>query len=67
MILASNASVWYIPEYIKLDENWGYLIQIDHLNSSSEEKYTRVMKCDQMPKDKQEEDQNCTSLVAMVK
>jgi len=61
-ILASNASLWYIPEYIKPDENWGYLIQIDHFNSTSEEKYTRVMKCDQMPKDKQEEDQNCTTL-----
>jgi hypothetical protein len=68
VILASNASLWYIPEYIKVGENWGYLIQIDHFNSStSEEKYTRVMKCDQMPKDKQEEDQNCITLVALVK
>jgi len=61
--LAYNTSIWHVPKYIKLDESWGYLIQIDHFNTTiSEEKYTRVMECDQVPKDKQEEDENCTTL-----
>jgi hypothetical protein len=42
-------------------------MQIDHANALTGEKYTRVMKCDQIPKDKQEEDGNCTILVAKVK
>jgi hypothetical protein len=60
--LASNASLWQSPTL----ERWGYLVQIDHLNSATGFKFTRVMQCGEMPKDKQEEDENCTTLVANV-
>jgi hypothetical protein len=62
--LASNASLWYIPGYIKQDERWGFLLQIDHLNVSTGFKFTRAMRCNEMPKDKREEDENCTTLAA---
>jgi hypothetical protein len=60
-ILASNASVWHIPKYIKQDERWGFLYQLDHLNASTGEKFTRVKHCNEMPRNKKEEDENCTT------
>jgi hypothetical protein len=65
-ILALNASVWYVPHYIERDETWGYLVQIDHLNAATGVKYTRVMQCGEMPKDKHEENENCTTIVTNV-
>jgi hypothetical protein len=65
--VASNASVWYIPKYIQKDARWGFLYQLDHLNASTGEKFTRVKHCNEMPKDKQEEDENCTTLDEKVK
>lgn len=58
LILASNVSLW-IQE--KSDGN-GTLVQLDHRNESTRVKFTRVMKCDRMPKDKQEQVKNCTIL-----
>jgi hypothetical protein len=64
--LASNASIWHVPTNVEQDEKWGYLIQIDHLNTTTGVKYTRVLECDQMPSDKRQEDENCTTLVTGV-
>jgi hypothetical protein len=63
-ILASNASIWHTPHSIEReqDEEWGFLYQIDHLNASTGEKFTRVLHCSEIPKGEGQEDENCTTL-----
>lgn len=55
--LSSNASLWIRDE---MKEN-GTLVQVDHRNTSTGVKFTRVMKCWRIPKDKVEEDKCYTS------
>jgi hypothetical protein len=66
IILASNASIWHIPGYVEKDEQWGFLYQIDHVDALTGEKFLRAMHCKEMPRDKNEEDKNCTTLKIMV-
>jgi hypothetical protein len=61
-MLASNVSVW-MPDNADLDEDGGFLIQIDHLNHTSGTKYSRAMRCQRMPQNKEQEDK-CNTLVA---
>lgn len=61
-VLSSNASVWYQKT---LRRN-GTLVQVDHRDKSTGVKFSRVMQCNKMPKDKQEEDQTCSTLYVQV-
>jgi hypothetical protein len=63
-MLASNVSVWMPDDNAVLDEDeGGFLIQIDHLNLTSGTKYSRAMRCQRMPQNKEQEDK-CNTLVA---
>jgi hypothetical protein len=58
--MASNASLWmYNEKFNPLGE--GFLLQIDHLNYTSEVKFSRAMRCQRMPQNKEQEDK-CDTL-----
>jgi hypothetical protein len=42
-------------------EGEGFLLQIDHLNNTSGVKFSRAMRCQRMPQNKEEEDK-CDTL-----
>lgn len=57
-IMASNASIWIVNAVI----SEAVLLQIDHFNKTSGTKYTRAMKCQQMPENKVQEEETCETL-----
>lgn len=61
-MLATNASLWFQEKSLVN----GTLVQFDHRNESTGFKFTRWMQCDRMPKDKQEEDEKCTTVEVKV-
>jgi hypothetical protein len=65
-VLASNVSLWMSSEN-NFSEDGGFLIQIDHLNLTSATKFTRAMRCQRMPQNKEEEDKCDTLNAAEVK
>jgi len=54
-VMASNASLW-MYESMGEPEGEGFLVQIDHLNYTSGVKFSRAMRCQRMPQNKEQED-----------
>jgi hypothetical protein len=64
-VMASNASLWmYNSDGDPGGE--GFLVKIDHLNYTSGVKFSRAMRCQRMPENKEEEDK-CDTLGVKVK
>jgi hypothetical protein len=56
-----------MPQYVKQDERWGFLYQIDHKDASTGVKFTRVMHCKEPPGDEiKQDDENCNTVVVSV-
>jgi hypothetical protein len=62
--MASNASLWMYDRRGD-PEGEGFLVQIDHLNYTSGVKFSRAMRCQRMPQNKEEEDK-CDTLAVKV-
>jgi hypothetical protein len=58
-LTASNASLWFFNG--EIPEAGGFLVQIDHLNHTGRAKFTRAMRCQQMPENYEQEDK-CKTL-----